>query len=223
MKPIQRQLPGSTGTSHFSAGAVPPAQRHLALIWLIRGTGALIALCSAIIAFGIVAYQFERPDVDSWISRIVCSVGVFLFVLLFGFISKRGCDMSRKLNPITLADFSSVFALFVAVDWYQFLPPHLPKAVVDYFGSNPFFYPFDEQRSPGGLTYRAALSYVAFFIFYKLIKASLLKILDLNPPASPQNPVPLVPSVPPNPSDPFVPFDPYNLSKNSPYRPPSQP
>jgi hypothetical protein len=93
------------------------------------------------------------------------------------------------------------------------LPPHLPKVINDYYAGNAFLAPFVDQGEHSGPTYRAALSYIAFFIFYKLIKASLLKILNLNLPTPPQN---LPPSAPPDSSDPFVPFDPYDLSKNSP-------
>jgi hypothetical protein len=162
------------------------ARRHFALVWLIRGTGVLLALCSAITAFIIVAGQFERPDIHSWASRILCSVGVACFVLVFGIISKIGCDMFRNLNTTTLANFSFTFAVLLATAWYHLLPPHLPKSIADYFASNS---PFVED-------YRRFLSYIAFFLFYKLIKAYLMQNLGLNASNPPQNRPPIDPETP---------------------------
>ena len=134
---------------------------------------------------------------------------LWLLGVVFGLFIKKGYDMWRRVDKITVADFASVFALFAARVFHYFLPAHLPKAVNDHLWVG-FRDPFSDKGS------RMLWTWLALYLCYKLIKASLLKILDLNPPVSPQSPIPSVPSVPPDPSDPFVPFNPYDLSKNSP-------
>lgn len=187
------------------------AWRHAALIWLIRGTYVITAIFAAILLLAIMVAlpmgavgETITDASNSWAFRITMAFAVLTTILLFGLIMKKvfyeGFRKDfRKVNTDSVANFSSIFALLLAIDWYLVLPPHLPKAIVDYFGSNPFFYPFDEQRSPGGPTYRGMLSFVAFYIFFRLIKAYLMHILDLDSPEPPQN----LPTPPP--TDPDIP------------------
>jgi hypothetical protein len=187
---LQRRAPYPM--EKMPATAFQPSQPHAALIWLIRGTGALIALCSTIIAFLVVAYQFKRPDIDGFIS--------ILFVLLLGFISKRGYDMFRRVDAATVSTFAFISAIIVAIAFYHILPEKIPQIVTDHIGGFLFMH-------------RSTVAVIAFFGFNKVIKAFLLRILELNPPAPPQN------APPSDPVEPFVPFDPYDLSKNRPIHP----
>jgi hypothetical protein len=61
---------------------------------------------------------------------------------------------------------------------------------------------------------------LAIYVFYKLIKAYLFKVLDLNS-VAPQDPTPSAPDDTDAPDQSFVPFNPYDLAKNPPYLPPS--
>ncbi len=116
--------------------------------------------------------------------------------------------MWRRVDQVTVADFASIFALFAARVFHYFLPAHLPKAINDHVW---FIF-----RDPGDKGSRMLWTWLALYVFYKLIKASLLHVLEMDPPAPPK--------VPPrsDPSDPFTPFNPYDLSKNRPYRAPQE-
>ena len=60
-------------------------------------------------------------------------------------------------------------------------------------------------------------TWLALYLFYKLIKAYLMRTLELNSPTPPQTPQ--NPELPSGLDGPFTPFDPYNLSKNRPLHP----
>ena len=119
--------------------------------------------------------------------------------------------MWLRVDTTSVANFAFVLAMLLALGWYHLLPANLPKAVIDYFGDNPFFAPFREANP--NPSYRAALSYLAFFGFYKLIKAFVVEKLRLDAVPRAKEP-PFSGS-----SDPFLPFNPYDLSQNKPVRP----
>jgi fumarate reductase subunit D len=213
----------------MSDSAPQPSQSHAVLIWLIRGTCVITAIFLAIfllmimVALPLGAIGKTIADVSNpWAYRITMAFSALTMVLLYGLIIKKVyCDNFRKniwnVNGDTVANFSIIFALLLAVDWYHLLPPHLPKVINDHL-----WIIFRDSSDKVGPSYRYWWSFLAFFIFHKLIKACLLQNLGLNPRNPPQNSIQSVPSVPPDPSDPFVPFDPYDLSKNSPTRPSQQ-
>jgi len=169
------------------ADTIPTSRLHSALSWLIRGTGASLAIGSmiAMVCFvgGMIigAIRGETGTLG-WIGAAIA----ILFVASFlGLVFKRGYNMFRKINAMTVADFSSVFALLLAMAWYHLLPPHLPQVIADFCARNAFLAPFSEQGR--GLTYRGVFSFIAFFVFYKLIKAYLMQALDLNVPNPPSS------------------------------------
>jgi hypothetical protein len=204
------------------AVALQPSRPHAALIWLIRGTYVVIAIFFAVFLLGIlvalpvVALFRQITDISNPLGYRITMVGFGLILILFyGFIVKRNYHNFRhdfgKVNADTAANFSFVFALLLVIDWYHLLPPHLPKAINEHLWDF-----FRDQGDNPGVSYRYLWSFLAFFLFNKLIRDYVMQVLNLNSPNPPQNSIPSVPSVPPDPSDPFVPFDPYDLSKNSP-------
>ena len=195
----------------------PPQPPHAALLWLIRGTGIFIAGLAATIAIYFLghcivgAFRGETGTLG-WIGVLLV---ILITTVVMGLFFKIGCDMFRRLDVNTVANFAFTFSILISVAFYHSLPAHPPQVVIDYFGNNPFFVPFRDQGShPANPSYRAVLSYLVCFIFYKLIKAYLLQTLDLNPSNPPKNP-------PPDswPDGSETPFNPYDLSKNSPIRP----
>lgn len=189
----------------MSVAAPQPSRSHAALIWLIRGTFIVTAIFLAIfLLFILVAVPFsiifrESANASNPMGYRLTMVFVGLILILFyGFIVKRNYHNFRKdfwkVNADTVANFSIVFALLLAIDWHHFLPPNLPQAIVHRFGSNGFLASLLE---PGpGIHYRGVLSIIAFFLFNKLIKAYLMRVLDLNSPQPPQNPPPSDPDIP---------------------------
>jgi hypothetical protein len=198
------------------ASAPQPAQPHAALIWLIRGTGAILAIPSAmLIIFAVVVMPImiiinpHRPAFG-WMEIGIGFSIMILGLLFYGFIAKIGFDMFRKVNATTIANFAFIFSFLTAHTLYHVLPLNLPNFLVDHVGKDAIF--FGQGTGPE-ISYRATLAFFAFLIFYNVLKAYLLRVLELNAPIPPQNP----PSSAPD--DPFVPFDPYDLSKNGPLRP----
>jgi len=181
------------------ASASQPSKPHAALIWLIRVTYivtaifAVILLLAVMVAlpFGVIFHAIADGSNPSGYRISIALCGMVL-IFIYGVIVKQSYHNIPKnfwkVNADTAANFAIVFALLLAVDSHQFLPPH-----------------------------RTYLSYIVFFVFYKLLKTYLFQILDLkitNPPKSSP------PSAPNDPRDePFVPFNPYDLSKNTPYHP----
>jgi hypothetical protein len=161
-------------------------QPHAALRWMIRGTGALIALVS-VVALGIMLFGVISEAIRNHGATLPLALIVLLLVggVLMTIFS-RGMRMWQKANESTDADFASVFALLLAVAWYHLLPVNLPKVVIDYFGNNPFFAPFRPGQT--GTSYRSILSFLAFYLFYRLIKAYLVQVFNLTPSAPPQTP-----------------------------------
>jgi hypothetical protein len=185
--------------------ASQPAPKHAALVWLVRGTSFVANVFGVIVLLFIWVVPvmlFFKAVTDASNSegyRITMFFFGLVLALFYGFIVKRIYDSFRKcrweLNAKTVANFSSLFALFLAIDWYHILPAHLPKLIADYCRSHPPLVPFAEEGP--GFTYRAVLSFIAFFVFYKLIKAELMRILDSDIPNSPQN----LPNPPPPDAD----------------------
>ena len=177
---------------------VPP---HAALRWLIRWTGALLAVAStgmAIFLLCAIVIRQVSEGLFRWEILLAILMAV-LFCGFFAFAAKRGYDMFRKLNTVIVADFSFVFALVVAVGWSNSLPLLLPKAIAEYCAGNAFFYPFLKQGP--GPTYRYYLGLVAFIVFYKLIKAWVLQTLELNA-STPSKGRPQLPNDPSSPEFP---------------------
>jgi hypothetical protein len=186
------------------AAAPQQSPSHPALRWLIRGTGAIIAIPSAFfVAFALVmgvVFAFHHPENQSWFGIAI----MLISVLFYGVIAKVGWDMWRKINPVSVANFTFIFSFLTASTLYHLLPLNLPKILANHVGDHA---PFLAQGSEPGFSYRATFAFIAFVIFYRITKAYLLRVLELNPPASPQD------------STPSVPPDPYDLSKNAPIFP----
>lgn len=149
-----------------------------------------------------------------WFGTPLLVLGSLALLWLLGFMfwifAKKGYDMWRRLDRITVADFASVFALFAARVFHYVLPAHLPNAFNEHLGPH-FRDPFSDKGA------RALWMWLALYIVYKFIKAYLFRILELNPTDTAQNPPPSGPDEAPD--EPFVPFDPYDLSKNRPALP----
>ena len=208
------------------ADGLQPSQRHATLIWLIRGTYVVTAILMTIfllllvlalplvLMFGAITNVSNPPGY-----RIIIVFLGLILILIYGVLAKRNCHKAYKkfhedfckLNADAVAYFSFIFALLLVIDWYHLLPPHLPKAINEHL-----WIFFRDQGDNPGASYRYLWSYLAFFLFNKLIRDYVRQVLNLNSPNPPQNPMPSGPSTPPDPSDPFVPFNPYDLSKNSP-------
>jgi len=196
------------------AATLPPSRSHAPLAWLIRGTGALIAiffgLMLAFYLIMVVMNAFHHlQNHGSWIA--------FLFdllpAILCGGLLLLGFCMWRRIDTISVANFAFMFAFLTARAMYYFLPLSLPKFLGDYVGPNT---PFLGQGDQHGISYRGTLAFIAFVILYALLKDYINRRLGLTP----SNPPPNTPPYDPSTSDgPFVPFDPYNLSKNRPLRP----
>ena len=174
---------------------------------------AVIFVISACYFFGclLVATLQGQPQSSAtfgWLGAPLFVLGTLALLWMLGaiflLISKRGYDMWLRVDKITVSDFASVFALFAARVFHYFLPTHLPEAIKDHV--------WLIFRDPGDKGSRMLWTWLALYVFYKLIKAPLMQILDLKDP--PQNP-----QTPSRPDDPFIPFDPYNLSQNRPIRP----
>jgi hypothetical protein len=149
------------------ASAPQPTQPHAALIWLIRGTGVLIAGLSS---YALVATICAMPKyVDHfmaqgaiWTVSGFCS-GLLILLLEVGFV-RFGYHMFRKVDVGGVAIFSLIFALLLAIVLHHFLPVNAPHALI----------------------HRSTLSFITFFLFYTLSNWYLIRILDLNqaqPPA----------------------------------------
>ena len=202
----------------MSASAQQSAQPHAALIWLIRGTGALMVIPSAIlILFTVVVMPIliiinpHRPTID-WMQIGIGASLLIMGLLFYGFIAKVGYDMFRKVDAIAVSNFAFIFSILTARALYHLLPLSLPKTLSGYVCDDA---PFLAKGQQLGISYRATLAFFAFFIFYYIVKAFLLRILELNASKPPQNPTPSDSSG----EEAFVPFDPYDLSKNRPARP----
>ena len=182
-------------------GSTEPISKHGALVRLVRGTSfaanvfGVIVLLLIWVVPGILFFEAVTDASNFEGYRITRFFFGLALILFYGFIVKRIYDSFRKyrweLNARTVANFSSLFALFWAIDWYHILPAYLPNAIADYCRSHPQLAPFAEQGP--GFSYRAVLSFIAYFVFYKLIKAYLMRILDLNDP----NPLRDLPNPPP--------------------------
>jgi hypothetical protein len=159
------------------------AGKHLVLIYLIRGTGACITAVTALFAL----YLSIRCVIDAFRGEMGTAgwpgilFAVTVIVSVMGLISYVGYGMWLRVDESVLANFAFVFAFLLAVVWYHLLPTNLPRVIIDYFGNNPFFVPF--RGSNPNPSYRAALSYLAFFLFYKLIRAYLFQVFDFKPQA----------------------------------------
>jgi len=189
------------------------AQSHRALIYLIRGTGASVAgvMALAAIYFSILCVIGAVQGGMGALGWPGVFIAIAIITGVLGLISYVGYGMWLRVDTISVANFAFVFAMLLAVGWYHLLPANLPKAVIEYFWDNPFFYPFREPNP--NPSYRALLSYFAFFLFYKLIKACVVEKLRLNAAPPPKEP----PSS--GSCGPFIPFNPYDLSKNPPLLP----
>lgn len=184
-----------------------------------RGGLAIIFAISACYFFGclLVATLHGQPLFSvsfGWFGVPLFVLGslalLWLLGVIFGLVAKKGYDMWRRVDKITVADFASVFALFAARVFHYFLPAHLPSAVNEHLWPH-FRDPFNDRGA------RMLWTWLALYLFYKLIKAYLMRTLELNSPTPPQTPQ--NPELPSGLDGPFTPFDPYNLSKNRPLHP----
>jgi hypothetical protein len=154
------------------------------------------------------------PAVDfGWFGPPLLVLGALALIgllgFMFGVLIKKGYAMWRRVDRITVADFASVFALFVARVVHYILPAHLPNFINEQLPAG-MRDPFSDRGA------RALWTYVALYVFYKMIKAALFRTLDLNPtPPSAISPV----SSSSSDAEPFTPFNPYAPSKNLPLLP----
>ena len=172
------------------ASASSPPQPHAALIGLIRGTYVVTAILTVILLlmvmvalpFGVMFHAVS--DVSNPLGyRLTIVFSGLVLILLYGVLLNQ-CYRKIpknfwKVNSDTAANFAIVFALLLAVDSRQFLPPH-----------------------------RTYLSYLVSFVFYKLIKSYLFHVLDLNTANPPKYSPPSAPNdTPDEPFVPFNPYD----------------
>jgi hypothetical protein len=166
----------------------------------IRLTRAVLAVILAIgvcYFFGcllVTTLHGQPPSVNfGWFGVPLFVLGSLALMWLLGVIfwlsAKSGYDMWRKVDKIAAANFASVFALFAARVFHYFLPGHLPPAVNEHLSVH-FRDPFNDRGT------RMLWTWLALYLFYKLIKACLLQILELNPPNLPQNPPSIDPDAP---------------------------
>jgi hypothetical protein len=135
---------------------------------------------------------------------------LWLLGALFYLSITRGYDMWRRFDKSVVTDFAAIFALFAARDFHYFLPVHLPRIINEHLSVG-LRDPFNDRGS------RMLWTWLALYLFYKLVKASLFRVLGLNN-SAPQDPTQLAPD---DTEQPFMPFNPYDLSKNPPYLPQS--
>jgi hypothetical protein len=177
----------------MSTTASPSAskQGHALLKIIIHGTGGLLAVFSAlelVFVLGTVALVFTRPETQDLLHW-----GVLLFLipvaLLFAALMWAGYRMCRQISATTAANFAFIFSFLLAKIFYHFLPQNLPAFITEHIGNN-------ISHRKDDLSYRAVLGFIAFFVFYFVIKEILLQILDLNNSGRPKNPEISGPDVP---------------------------
>jgi hypothetical protein len=173
------------------AVATEPTQKHPALIWLIRGTGALIAIPSVLmlvvgLVMGVISL-FHRTGIQGWLMALF----LLLPVITFGTTCLVGYCMWRRIDKTTVANFAFIFAVLVARTFYYSLPPHLPKVINEHL-----WIFFRDQGDRPGFTYRGFWAFLVFILFYNLIKACLMQTLELNASSSSQNLPPIDPDIP---------------------------
>jgi hypothetical protein len=167
--------------------ATPKADRlRLSLTRLIHGTGALLAAVSVLAALycvggmlGGVIHEGERGSLG-WFGIVLAIIIVGLF---FGVIFITGRRMYLTLDKNALSDFAFLSAVLISALFYHSMPAHLPKVIADYYANNAFMYPFLDQpgHPQSGPTYRGTLAFITGYLFWRLIKAYLTQVFDLDP------------------------------------------
>ncbi|MCE0497916.1 MAG: hypothetical protein LV481_08240 [Methylacidiphilales bacterium] len=178
-------------TDEMPAAALQPSRPHVALIWLIRGTGAVIAIpsamaiCFIVVVFPILIIINHHPSTSGWMQIGIGFAIMFLGLPFYGLIAKFGYDMFREVKATTIANFSFIFSFLTAYALYHLLPLSLPKILADYMEN---YLPLLGQGGGPGFSYRLALAIIGFFILYSVVKAYLLRVLELTPPNHSQSP-----------------------------------
>jgi hypothetical protein len=167
----------------------------------IRRTGIALAVIFTICGCyffvrAFIAVTHDQPLFSAnfgWLGDPLFVLGSLALLWLLGTIIrlliKRGYDMWRRVDKTVVAVFAAIFALFAARVFHYLLPAHLPKAINDHLWPH-FRDPFNDRGA------RMLWTWLALYLFYKLIKACLLQILELNSPNLPQNPPPINPDAP---------------------------
>jgi hypothetical protein len=168
----------------MSASAPQPAQSHAALIWLVRGTGVLIAIPSAYILIETI-WALPRMVHGLMSETLVEKISKFcmmLLILLFevGFL-RIGYGMFRKVDAGAVTIFAFIFSFLTAVAFHHFL------LRAPFLGHHSVWWPW---------SYRATLSLIAFLALQRVTKAYLLRVLEPNLSNPPQNPPPIDPETP---------------------------
>ena len=106
---------------------------------------------------------------------IIMLISVGVIMVVNGFFAKAGYDMFRRVDATAVANFAFIYAAIFARILYLILPTDLPKIIHALW-----------ENAPAPIFHRGFLAFVAFFILWHLIKSTLLRILDLNPPGTPR-------------------------------------
>ncbi len=140
----------------------------------LRRTGFILAVILAVggcYFFGclLVTTLHGQPQFSNfgWFGKPAAVLGTlalgWLLGTFFWLFAQKGYHMWQRIDQGTLADFASIFALFATRDFYYFLPS---RVLTDS---------------------HVAVVFLAYYVFYRVIKWSLFRIFDLNrvdPPTS---------------------------------------
>jgi len=156
----------------------PAPRNHAVLRGIIRGTGALVFLCSGMALVSFVVYLItglvDGSGTYGWLKLLI----EFMMAVFFGLFTKVGFEMFREVNAISVSNFAFIFSVLQTAVFYQFMPQSLPKALADAVGNSSFF----ASVSQPPFNFRSACAFVAFFIFWHVIKICLMRILGLHVP-----------------------------------------
>ena len=126
-----------------------------------------------------------HPPASGWMQKGFGFSIIILGLFIYGLIAKFGYEMFREVKAPTIANFSFIFSFLTAYALYHLLPLSLPKILADYMENHLSLL---GQGGGPGFSYRLALAIIGFFIFNSVVKAYLLRVLELTPPNPSQSP-----------------------------------
>jgi hypothetical protein len=154
---------------------------HFALKFILRGTGVLLALGSALFVTGIAVAVLTNafPQAGSQYLMILSRIGVLALIgTIFALFAKVGFDMLRKVDTTAVENFAFIFAalsarvLYSAGSWgCKYWARHVNES-----GTLPISLP--SLRTPEILW---CLAFLSFFIFRRVYFSALMGVLELNP------------------------------------------
>jgi hypothetical protein len=152
---------------------------------------AFFSALELLFVLGTIALVFTQAETQNLLQW-----GVLLFFIPMAMFCAAlmwaGYRMCRQISATTVANFAFIFSFLLAKVFYHFLPRNLPRLITDHIGNK-------ISHGDDDISWRTVLAFIAFFIFYFVIKEIFLQVLGLNHSGRPQNleiPGPDVPQFP---------------------------